>query len=226
LFKFSVRRGYRASNPCEALEPVTYHKPPPQVFTADQFKTAVKWLRENAKHGLAWFALSTVCGLRPEEAEKTTEAEINFKEGFIRVESQTTKIRQRRVVYPKAEAMKFLKWSLDKGGKLPIDSQVKKRMLAGMLWKSKGESKRRTGLRKALGFDKWPKDITRHTAASYWLASDGSAAHVSEMLGHSERTLKKHYKALVTKKQAEEFWGVVKKLTSDDKDRHTTRAAR
>lgn len=204
LFNFAVRRGYRMDNPCNRLEQIKVTAKPPAIFTIEQVKTSVEWLNKNAKHGLPWFVLSALCGLRPEEAEKTTKADIHFTEGFIRVEAQTTKVRQRRVVYPLPEAMELLESAL-KLGTLPLSSGERRWMLSGRPGKSKG-------LRDVLGFKVWPKDITRHTAASYWLASDGSAAHVSEMLGHSEKTLKKHYKALVTKKEAEEFWQTVKQL--------------
>lgn len=213
LFKYSVRRGYRIDNPCARLEPITVSKKPPTVFTAEQFRDAVEWLKQNSPEGLAWFALSSTCGLRPEEALKTTVADLNFTEGFIRVEAQTTKVRQRRIVYPKIEAMKFLKRTLKNGGGLPLDPQFKKRMLAGVVWKSKEGIQRRPGLRQALGFATWPKDITRHTAASYWLAIGVSAGIVSEMLGHSEKTLKRDYKALVTQKEAAKFWKLVESLS-------------
>lgn len=203
LFNFAVRHGYRLDNPCTRLEPIKVTKLPPSIFTTEQFSSAVEWLVEHQRAGLAWFALATLCGLRPEEAEKTRKADIHFPEGFVRVEAQTTKVRQRRVVYPKAEAVAFLKWAIRKGGKLPIGNAARMKIISGRKSKS-------PGLRQALGFKVWPKDITRHTAASYWLASDGSAAHVADMLGSSERILKRDYKALVTRKEAEEFWRVVK----------------
>lgn len=213
LFKFAIRRGYRKDNPCDGLEVVTIARNPPAVFTTKQFKQAIQWLDASARNGLVWFVLSTVCGLRPEEAEKTTAADINFKEGFVRVEAQTTKIRRRRVVYPKAEAVKLLRWSV-KRGRLPLDPQTRKRILSGSLWKSKDGPKRRPGLRHALGFPVWPKDITRHTAASYWLAGEGETVkHVSKMLGHSEAVCESRYKAVRTQKEAEEFWKVVKELS-------------
>ena len=215
LFNFAVRRGYRLDNPCKRLEPIRTTYRPPEIFKTAQFKAAVQWIEANAPLGLAWFALSCLCGLRPEEAEQTTAKEIHFGEGYVVVEAQTTKVRQRRVVYPREEAMAFLKWARDNGGNLPLDPQVRKRMIAGVVWKSKDGTKRRPGLRDALGFKAWPKDITRHTAASYWLASGVSAATVSEMLGNSERVLKRDYKALVTRAQAEEFWKAVAEFTSN-----------
>jgi site-specific recombinase XerC len=219
MFKFGIRRGHRTDNPCERLEAITTTRKPPAVFTVKQFEAAAKWLLASTtddKKCLAWFALTTVCGLRPEEAEKTDEKrDINFKEGFIRVEAQTTKVRQRRVVYPKHEAMLFLKWTLKHGGVLPIDPQVRQRMISGKRWKNVSKGFVATeGLRGALGFDQWPKDITRHTAASYWLADCGSTATVSEALGNSEKVLRSHYKAVVTRKEAKAFWAMVKNMAT------------
>lgn len=204
LFKFAMRRKYRADNPCAQLETIIYRKPPPQIFTIAEIQMAVRWLKANARHGLGWFALSTFCGLRPEEAEKTVpDRDIDFKAGLIKVEAQTTKVRLRRVVYPRAEAMAFLQWGLKCGGELPLKSQRRKRLL------SKVQGPKSQGLREALGFKTWPKDITRHTAASYWLGAGATAGKVAEALGNSEKVLKRDYKALVTRAEAVAFWKVV-----------------
>jgi site-specific recombinase XerD len=222
LFKFAIRRGYRVDNPCARVEPVTYHKPAPKVFTISEVKTAVGWLKKHAPHGLAWFALSTFCGLRPEEAEKThPQRDIDFKAGLVKVEKQTTKVRQRRVVYPRAEAMAFLKWALKHGGELPLNAQRRRVVISGKFGhraaqvhgpKSKAQARKYIGLRGALGWKQWPKDITRHTAASYWLGAGATAGEVAEALGNSEKVLKKDYKALVTRAEARQFWRVVKGL--------------
>lgn len=194
LFKFAIRRGYRMDNPCARLEPVTYHKPPPTTFTPEQVGKALRWLKTNEPAGLAWFVLSTHCGLRPEEGEKTNpKRDLNFKERLIRVEAQTTKVRQRRVVYPRKEALRLLRWALKNGGELPLSPQKRKRILQK--------------LRAVLGFKEWPRDITRHTAASYWLPLS-TTAHVAEMLGHSEKVCKKDYKAVKTINEAKEFWRI------------------
>jgi integrase len=199
LFKFSMRREYRADNPCARLEAITVPHEPPRVFTPEQAGSCVQWLRANAKHALPWFILSTFCGLRPEEAEKTTRADIHAKEGWIKVEAQTTKVRQRRIVYPKPEALAMLAKSL-KGGSLPLNPTARKRVIQGF-----GDAE---GLRDVIGSATWPKDITRHSAASYWLADSGSAEHIAGMLGHSEKVLNRNYKALVTKEQAKAFWKI------------------
>lgn len=198
LFKFSIRRGYRLDNPCAQLEPITVPRHTPHIFTVTQTAKALLWLAKNRPKVLAWFVLSTFCGLRPEEAEKTTAKEINFKEGFVRVEAQTTKVRQRRVVYPKKEAMALLKAAL-KVGALPLNPHARRYALDGLC--------------ERLHFKHWPKDITRHTAASYWLADTGSAEHVSEHLGNSEDTLRRNYKAAVTREHAKQFWQLAQRMS-------------
>jgi len=206
LFKFAIRRGYRLDNPCSRLEPVTAPKQPPAIFTPKQFQTCLQWLRRHRPNALPWFILTTCCGLRPEEAAKTCKADIHTKEGWIKVEAQTTKVRQRRVVYPKREAMALLSKSLRRG-KLPIGNTAVDRTISGARWETKKHGVRtRLGLRSALGWTSWPRDITRHTAASYWLADCESTAAVARYLGHSETVLLRHYAALVTKEQAREFW--------------------
>jgi integrase len=193
LFRFAVRRGWRMDNPCDRLEVVTLPHRPPAVLTVEQTETALKWLRQSAPHALPWFILSTFAGLRPEEAEKTRREDIHEKEGWIKVEAQTSKVRQRRVVYPLPCVMRALAGSLE-AGQLPIPSSTRRYAL------------RR--LRKELNLKAWPKDLTRHTGASYWLAQCQSAAQVAESLGHSEMVLRRNYKALVTTEEAKRFFGL------------------
>lgn len=111
-------------------------------------------------------------------------------------QSESEKVSSKRPIKSfeaEPDVLDMLKESL-KHGCLPIDPQRRRRVI------------RR--LRQVLGFDKWPKDITRHSAASYWLADTNNAAHVADMLGNSEKTLKAHYKAVVTREQSREFFNI------------------
>ena len=108
-------------------------------MTTDEAATLLQWLWDHPRL-LGWFCLSTFAGLRPEEAEKTTWRDVNFEEQWIRVQAQTTKTRQRRIVYPKPIVFAWLravaggpKWkedvtrhtaasmwfSVDSGGQIP-----------------------------------------------------------------------------------------------------------
>jgi integrase len=193
LFKFAVRRGYRTDNPCDRLEKVSAPHVIPDVFTLDEAQTCMKWLKRHPRL-LAWFTLSTFAGLRPDEARKTSWKEINLDEGWIRIEAQTTKVRQRRVVYPLPTALEWLRFAQKKGSPLPITT---KELVI-----------HRHELRDLLKWTEWKFDVTRHTAASNWIAHTPSVADVAKALGNSESVLKKNYMALVTKVDAEKFWSI------------------
>jgi integrase len=62
--------------------------------------------------------------------------------------------------------------------------------------------KRRFRLRKlrdALGFEKWPQDLLRHSCASYMLAAEGDVGRVAKFLGNSVTVVLNHYQELVSK---------------------------
>jgi integrase len=198
LFSFAVRRGYCAENPCDRLEAVRSERPVPAVFTPRQAAKALVWLRSRMPRALGAFVLSTLCGLRPEEAQATTWEAIRLDApggAHVVVEAQTSKVRQRRVVYPLPMAVAWLRVAREHGSDLPLPRMAWRRMLHH--------------LRGVLGWKVWPKDVTRHTAATYWLATEPNAHKVAEQLGNSPGILKTHYWALVTREEADRFWKLV-----------------
>ena len=191
LFNFAVRRGHIIKNPCLQLEAITVTRPEPAVLTLKETIALLTWLLENPRL-LGWFCLSTFAGLRPEEAEKTTWRDVNFEEGWIRVRAQTSKVRQRRVFYPKPVVFDWLRVVRDRGCELPVGKTERGNLLKDQL-------------RGVVGWPEWKKDVTRHTAASMWFTV-ASTDDVTKGLGHSESILREKYMALVTKTDAEKFW--------------------
>lgn len=191
LFRFAVRRGYVRSNPCDRLERVRAAWSSPEILTPMQAARCLVYLRRNPR-GMAWFVLTCFCGLRPEEAARTSWRAV--RGDCVAVEAQTTKVRQRRIVHPHATALAWLDFARKLKADLPISGAVRRGIVRE--------------LRGVLRLKAWPKDVTRHTAASYWLAVTQDSAFVAEQLGNSVDVLKKHYKALVTREQAERFWGI------------------
>jgi integrase len=193
-FKYGFLRGYCPGNPCELLQAVKIVRPPPRIFTLDELTKLLKWLLKRPR-ALAWFILSTRFGLRPGEARKTEPDMIKFKEGWIRVEAQTSKVRHRRVVEVGREALKPLKWALDNGSELPLTKQQLRDEIREM--------------RIAIDCERWPTDITRHTAASILIAITKDSDAVAILLGTSEQKLHTNYKALMPKKEAEKLLAIL-----------------
>ncbi|MHB9010272.1 MAG: hypothetical protein ACYDC1_25465, partial [Limisphaerales bacterium] len=64
-------------------------------------------------------------------------------------------------------------------------------------------------LREVFGWRHWPKDVLRHSCASYLLALKRDAQAVALELGNSPAILFKHYRELVTQEQARRFWNLI-----------------
>jgi hypothetical protein len=215
LFKFCVRRKWRLDNPCYGLEGVKVLKKLPRVMLPAEAKAALEWLVKNPvdKHmpislrpkpgvahpGLGWFILTSFAALRPEEAMKC-EPDLNLhlaaKKPFVEVTPEITKTGNWRIVYPLPPVVKALRWAMAHGSVLPFKAKAKRNL-----------QKR---LRTVLGWDRWPMDITRHSAGSAWLAMTNDQRHVIEMLGNSERIFKAHYKKPMQNATAEEYFAALK----------------
>lgn len=193
LFLFSIRRGYRPDNPCDRLEPISLPHETPSILTVDEVEKCLGWFRVHPR-ALAWFCLSAFAGLRPDEARKTRWADIDFSEGWVRVDAQTTKVKMRRVVYPHPMAMSWLKTAKRLKSELPLT--VKQKVVEQI------------ALRRVLGWPAWKQDVTRHTAISMLVASGMSMDKVAGETGTSARMVANHYRALVTRQDAAKYWQI------------------
>jgi len=318
LFNFAVKRGYLRDNPCDAVEVPAAPRSTPAILTVRQTARCLVFLQRREPRALGWFVLSALCGLRPEEAERTDRdaVQIDNGEAHVRVEAQTSKVRQRRIVTPLPAAVAWLKAARAlarishrkcglfarppqkstrklsfgspprpahavgsfRGSGLRREADLTGRSRRSRDFSPRNPSSRKTAplnrplpeihrgqeaphsvavvgqhrirfrvlisgavlpiarisgekcglgselpitrqirrsamrrLRRYLGWEVWPKDVTRHTAASDWLALDGNPVAVAEQLGHSLAELKTHYRALVTRSIAERFWSLIPK---------------
>jgi site-specific recombinase XerD len=60
------------------------------------------------------------------------------------------------------------------------------------------------------GIKEWPHDVLRHTAASHLLVKHGARV-ASEILGHSETMLFRHYRELVAADEDASYWNILPK---------------
>lgn len=192
LFAFAMRRRWITENPCFFLERVTVDQKPPNILTPEEARKLVNACRSQDRRGLAWLALTLYAGLRPSEARMIQWDKIDFEAGRIWVDACVSKVRRMRIVEPRPSAMLLLAEARDTGAELPISLSTLRRIM------------RR--LRSTMGWTDWPADVTRHTCASYWLAIEPDAGRIALQLGNSSNVLMRHYRSVVTKEQAAEFF--------------------
>jgi integrase len=185
VFAWALENRYVAKNPAAVVKkPKVDHDKPPAILTVAQAETLTRTAEATDRGLLRYLALCLFGGLRPSEAQRITAEEI--KPDGVMVFARKVRMRGHRLVKnPTLDA-----W-LSGEGELP-PSNLRKRM-------------RR--IAKAAGIE-WEQDVLRHSFVSYYYALHGEVATANQA-GHSQSTLVKHYKALVTQSDAEKFWQIL-----------------
>jgi integrase len=157
------------------------------VLTPEQCKAALAWARTRPL--LPWLVLGLLCGLRPEEADQTTAAHVDLKAGWLTVDAQSSKVRQRRIVHLTPQAREWLKRCRKQD--FTMTRQRRRRWMRS--------------LRDELKLPRWPQDVLRHTFASFTMAEVQDAGKVAAEMGNSAGVLMRHYRELMTRDDAKRY---------------------
>lgn len=195
MFAVALRRGWVTENPTKRLEPIRLERQAPVVLTPRQAAKVLVWTKRHRPQCLAHIALSLLCGIRPEELHSMSWASVDFIDGTAVIDAAGSKVRQRRIVHLDPVSMAWLKLAKALDSQLPISAMSLRRCIRG--------------IRDMLKWEKWPQDLLRHTAASYLLASRQDVGAVAMQLGNSPGILLRHYKQLVTQRDARRFWALI-----------------
>ena len=147
----------------------------------------IKALKDACPSDLIFYLwLCLFLGVRPAEARRIDN--IHFRDDCLIVGALASKTKTRRVIeLPEG----FTNYAQHKANLVNL-------------------RKRMADLRKQAGVHYWPRNCMRHTAASHWLNRLQSADAAALHLGNSPVMLHRHYKALVTRKESQEFFEIWK----------------
>jgi integrase len=194
FFSWAAKRGYSASDPTAAVERPTESHAPIVVLSPRDCRRLLEACRRVDPKLLPYFAIGLFAGIRPDEIKRLQAGSI--KGEWIHVEAAKSKTRRRRLV----EIHSTLKAWLDLGGDIGWRNW-RCRWLAVRKATAVGEH----GPERPIG---WVSDIMRHSFCSYAYPIMG-ASWTSMHAGHSEQTLFRHYRELVTREAAVAFWSIL-----------------
>jgi hypothetical protein len=170
----------------------------PEIFTPEQVRKALEYIDNEKPELLGYFVLATFCGgIRPEECDKMTWSMIDLDRGLIDLPADICKDRRPRLVHLEPTALAWLK--IARGWDCCIGPQLVAR------------GRKMQGLKKHLGFDKWPHDICRHTFGSYYIGLTHDLAKAALEMGNSPEIILKNYRKPVTPEACEKFWSLTPK---------------
>jgi len=192
LYNYAIRHGWAESNLTDRLARPTPEDKEPAIFKPEQAAKALEHAPEFDL--LPYVALGLFAGLRPTETQRLDWSAVRMGERSIIIGAEVAKKRTRRVVEISDTLAAWLApYTKERG---PIVDQVNFR-------------KRLDALRMATKVEPWPANGFRHSFGSYHLAAYGDAIKTAGLMGHRDPgVLHNHYKALVTKTEAERFWAL------------------
>lgn len=191
FFTWAGRRGWCDRNPAAAVDAPTVPARAPRILSPAE---AARLLAATPPRSLAWVVLGLFAGVRPAEADALRWEDCQLARGFAEVAAAVAKVRRRRIVPLCTAAVAWLDFARAHGATLPTVPASRRRDCRAA--------------RAAMGWNEWPADILRHSAASYLLARDRDAARVADALGHSPAVLFRHYRELVSPEDCAAFWSI------------------
>lgn len=200
-FNHALRMGYVARNPCAAVERPILEATATPVLTPDQTERLFRQTETQDPELLGFLALAAFGGFRTEsEVERMTRADVvsALQTGSLTppVENKT---RRRRIV----PVLPCLRAWLTAWIPLNVDPCP-----LNFRW-------RWQRVREAAGIVPWPQNVLRHSRVSYRLAQTGDEVTTAAEDGHSAAMLHANYKALVTREDAERYFGILPSPAAD-----------
>ncbi len=200
LFNFAIRRKWAEENLALLVTPPDYDDQEPGILSVEQ---CAHLLEHATKFNLLpYITLGLFAGLRASELERMEWSKVKLAGRIITVDATASKVRSRRNVEINDTLAACLKLCTKKSG--PVVNLV-------------SFLDRRKSLAMAAGITDWPHNALRHSFGSYHLAMHNDDLKTAFQMGNSPTMVHRHYKALVTKSEAERFWALRPVTAADDK---------
>jgi site-specific recombinase XerC len=189
LCNWAVEHDYIKSSPCKKVRNPIQDDKPPGILSVDDMALLLTRAQERDPGMVPFIACQAFGGVRASEVMRITREE-NIREGYIRLEGQHTKTRDRRLIQIDETLRAWLECP---GSLAPKDTA---RRLCRLRQGFEGET-----------VIEWPQRALRHSYCSYALPIHG-ATRTALQCGHSEAVLMKCYRELVTREEAERYFAL------------------
>ena len=165
-----------------------------EIFTPAEM-TALLEAAESDAEALPLIAFGGFAGLRTAEIGRLQWEDIDLVQGHITVSAAKAKTASRRIIPIQENLSRWLQpWA----------------NASGLVFKPKDATKVEKRVSKAAGVA-WKHNALRHSFGSYRLAAIKNAPEVALEMGNSPQMIFKHYRELVTPRDAAAWWAIVPK---------------
>ena len=190
LFKHALKHGFVTENPISRIEKVKTKADPIHILTPGQLRK----LFSVADHKIhSYLAIAAFAGLRVAELDKLMWDKVDLESGYIEVTAANSKTSSRRLVEIQPNLKEWLLLDGNRSGKVQPKNL---RRLLDTAWVE-------------LNLGRPRSNDFRHSFASYHYAMFNDPKRTAMELGHSDTAmLYQHYRELVSKEKAKEYWQI------------------
>ncbi|HTS17709.1 MAG TPA: site-specific integrase [Verrucomicrobiae bacterium] len=193
LWRFARQRGYLLRDRATEADQLSRAKDNGTEIEIFSPQELAKVIAKADADLVPFLALGAFTGLRHAELLRLEWEDIRFEQGFVEVKARKAKTAQRRLVPIQPNLQAWLAPYHEKTGKV-------------CPWIRIGRTA--STLAKELGI-RWPKNGLRHSYATYRLAQCQDAAKVALEMGNTPNMVFRHYRELVTPKEAAVWWSII-----------------
>jgi integrase len=192
LFNFAVAQKYASENPVTRVDRPKKVDRNPGVLAPEQFARLLEAADERLRPALA---IAGFAGLRPAEVQRVKWDNVRLAERLIVLDASITKTAKRRLVPICDNLLAWLMGAPSKKGPVALPFTTHRKLLKTA--------------RKDAEIKEWPVNALRHSWVTYRFALTGDAIHTAAEAGHDQTMLENHYKALVTRADAERWFAIM-----------------
>lgn len=179
-----------------------------EIFTAEEITKILAAVRKEALPALA---IGAFAGIRTAEVCRLDWSEVDLDKGLIEIKKGKAKTRSRRLVPITPNLALFLKGVEERNGPVWAQSEP-------FLFDLMRDAGKDSGV-------KWKHNALRHSFISYRVAKIKNVNEVAMEAGNSPDMIFKHYRELVTEKQADAWFGVTPEAVAALKKRQEAEKA-
>jgi len=190
LFNFACVREFARENPVTKTSRPKVLSKEPGILTPTQLTRLLEAADASLRPAIA---ISAFAGLRPAEVHRLNWEAVNLAERYVSVSAKASKTASRRLVPISDNLLTWLMAAPQRTG--PVTPVRERRLF--------------DEARSAAKIEPWPHDALRHSWVTYRFALTGNAAQTAAEAGHDQAILHRHYRALATRSEAEQWFSIL-----------------
>jgi integrase len=194
LFAFASAEGFCRENPVSKVETQKEVSRAPGIVRAADLPAILRFIRASRPALLAPVVIQIFAGLRTAEVCRLQWRDVRLEDGLIEVNAASAKNSIRRPVHLPANLIAWLV-SVRK-----FDGLVAPSRYSNELDIAKKELRKQGVV--------IPRNAFRHSFGTYFFAKNGSTHETADLMGNSPSVVKTHYRAVVSKRDAQAWFGV------------------